>query len=87
MGGVRAVYGAMANMGMQLLFPPTVAGWDGGADWVNSATMIERIKFADIFKPGGRMLPAQMLLGDQKYDSVEQAVRRAEQGRLPDVQP
>lgn len=34
-------------MGMDILFPPDVAGWDGGAAWITSATMIERVKFAD----------------------------------------
>jgi uncharacterized protein (DUF1800 family) len=34
-------------MGMELVFPPDVAGWEGGAGWVSSATMVERIKFAD----------------------------------------
>lgn len=34
-------------MGMELLFPPDVAGWDGGAAWISSATMVERIQWAD----------------------------------------
>lgn len=36
-----------AAMGMRLLYPPDVAGWDGGAAWISSATMVERIKWAD----------------------------------------
>lgn len=34
-------------MGMELLNPPDVSGWDGGPDWISSATMVERIKWAD----------------------------------------
>lgn len=34
-------------MGMELLFPPDVAGWDGGPAWISSATMVERIQWAD----------------------------------------
>jgi hypothetical protein len=34
-------------MGMELLFPPDVAGWDGGQAWISSATMVERIQWAD----------------------------------------
>ncbi|MBI5708559.1 MAG: DUF1800 domain-containing protein [Armatimonadetes bacterium] len=37
----------MNGMGMDLLFPPDVAGWDGGAAWITSATMVERIQWAD----------------------------------------
>ena len=37
---------AMKAMGMPLFFPPNVAGWDGGAAWVTTATMIERVAYA-----------------------------------------
>ncbi|MBL8047058.1 MAG: DUF1800 domain-containing protein [Chthonomonas sp.] len=39
------------GMGMDLLFPPDVNGWDpSAAGWISSATMIERIKFgANLF--------------------------------------
>src|SRR5579862_363864 len=40
-------YQAMKQMGMQLLFPPDVSGWAGGPDWVSTATMVERISWAD----------------------------------------
>ena len=46
-GSVRGVQLSMKSMGMDLLFPPDVAGWMNGAEWITSATMIERIKFAD----------------------------------------
>lgn len=34
-------------MGMELMAPPDVAGWEGGQGWISSATMVERIKWAD----------------------------------------
>ncbi|HLJ60986.1 MAG TPA: DUF1800 domain-containing protein [bacterium] len=34
--------GAMALMGQHLFFPPTVAGWDGGARWMNAGTIFTR---------------------------------------------
>ncbi len=41
------------SMGMELMQPPDVAGWEIGTGWISSATMIERIKWAEsIF--GGR---------------------------------
>lgn len=48
---------AMKAMGMELLFPPDVAGWESGASWVSSATMVERIQFAD------RLFPLQAAPG------------------------
>lgn len=44
-------YGLMLSMqlqGMQLLFPPNVGGWEWGDKWVNSATMTERMKVAEL---------------------------------------
>jgi uncharacterized protein (DUF1800 family) len=64
----------MKSMGMDLLFPPDVAGWDSGANWVTSATMVERINYANIvFGTGARNVryPAASLIGDA---SPEQAV-------------
>jgi len=40
---IQSAYLSMKNMGMQLLFPPDVSGWDGGQSWITSATMMERI--------------------------------------------
>lgn len=40
-------YQVMKQMGMQLLFPPDVSGWAGGQEWVSTATMVERIAWAD----------------------------------------
>src|SRR5579872_5117336 len=38
---------AMTRMGQTLFLPPNVAGWPGGAAWINSATMLARQNFAD----------------------------------------
>lgn len=37
----------MKSMGMWLLYPPDVAGWEGGTGWISSATMVERIGWAN----------------------------------------
>lgn len=46
----RGIYAAavqsMRQMGQDLFFPPNVKGWDGGSTWINSATMLERLNFA-----------------------------------------
>lgn len=46
-GPAIAVQQTLKAMGMELLFPPDVAGWDGGQAWISSATMVERIQWAD----------------------------------------
>ena len=35
----------LAQMGQRLFFPPSVAGWPGGANWLTSGTMIARQNF------------------------------------------
>ncbi|WP_406693580.1 DUF1800 domain-containing protein [Singulisphaera sp. Ch08] len=37
---------ACGQMGQNLFAPPSVAGWDGGATWANSTTMLARANFA-----------------------------------------
>ena len=60
----------MKNMGMHLMYPPDVAGWEGGKSWISSATMLERIAWADrVFGVSrtanvGQRYPAATLLGD-----------------------
>lgn len=44
---IAALNRSTKAMGMELLFPPDVAGWAGGASWISSATVVERIKWAD----------------------------------------
>lgn len=45
----------LKDMGMELLFPPDVSGWESGPAWVTSATMVERIEWGQVlFGAGGR---------------------------------
>ena len=37
---------ATAIMGQQLLDPPSVEGWHTGAEWMNTATLVDRVNFA-----------------------------------------
>lgn len=76
-GAVGGLMGSMQNMGQFLLYPPTVAGWDGGAAWVNSATMLERIKFADmLFQKKDGVINWNFLIGNRHFDTVYQVVER-----------
>src|ERR1700737_766706 len=45
--GFVAAANAMAPLGQVLFYPPNVAGWPGGASWINSSTLLNRINFAN----------------------------------------
>ncbi len=47
-----AIAREMSKQGMTLLYPPDVAGWDWGTAWISTATMLERIKFANVLFQG-----------------------------------
>jgi hypothetical protein len=46
-------FSASKSMGMELMAPPDVSGWRNGAYWITSATMVERMKWADKLFAGG----------------------------------
>jgi uncharacterized protein (DUF1800 family) len=41
----ESVLAALQQMGQRLFFPPSVAGWPGGRNWLTSGTMIARQNF------------------------------------------
>jgi uncharacterized protein (DUF1800 family) len=43
---------AMRRMGQQLLQPPNVKGWDGGADWITASTLFNRYNLVGTFIDG-----------------------------------
>jgi hypothetical protein len=40
-------------MGQIPMEPPNVAGWPGGASWLNSATLFARLNYIDLLAGGG----------------------------------
>ena len=60
----NALPGRADLMGQSLLAPPNVAGWQGGATWINSTTLLQRVNFAnDVSAARGRAMafdPAQV---------------------------
>ena len=63
------------RMGQILMEPPNVAGWDGGASWINSSTLLERLNMANAvagsrkakigFKPA-KLVEEQGLTGSEE---------------------
>lgn len=56
--------GALRRMGQVLFYPPNVKGWDGGAAWLNSQTLLARENFASSL---------QQRMGDAPW--LQQALR------------
>lgn len=48
--------GALRSMGQVLFYPPNVKGWDGGAAWLNSQTIITRENFANAVAQNPQMM-------------------------------
>ena len=75
-----AAAGACAAMGQGLLSPPSVEGWQGGSEWINTGAYVQRVNFAsrvlnDPNKPGIRAIIDR--IADQAIDgslSSEQVV-------------
>ena len=58
-GDTYAAASACANMGQALMAPPSVEGWQGGSEWINTGTYVERVNFVgkilnDPDRPGVR---------------------------------
>ncbi|MCI0651876.1 MAG: DUF1800 domain-containing protein [Planctomycetes bacterium] len=71
----QAVAKAAAHMGQDLLRPPSVKGWDGGASWLNSSTLLARYRFGLEVAAGGE-LSARVPWADLERAGAEQLVRR-----------
>ena len=41
-----AASSACSNMGQGLLAPPSVEGWQGGSEWINTGAYVQRVNFA-----------------------------------------
>lgn len=53
MSPAQTAFISSKSMGMELMAPPDVSGWRNGAYWITSATMVERMKWADKLFAGG----------------------------------
>ena len=67
------VLAAMTRMGQRLFFPPNVKGWDGGAAWINSGTLLTRENFAAYATANPQMMQAASWLAPQNLDPKDVA--------------
>jgi len=52
----KPILGAMTRMGQRLFYPPNVKGWDGGAAWINSGTLLTRENLASTLCANPQMM-------------------------------
>ncbi|MFQ5733445.1 MAG: DUF1800 family protein [Planctomycetaceae bacterium] len=62
---VRHLADVADSLGQSLFYPPSVNGWDGGSDWINSTTLLRRqnamFEFTRGTGPAGRCDPAGLV--------------------------
>jgi uncharacterized protein (DUF1800 family) len=73
--GRRGSTGALGAMGQVPFEPPNVAGWPGGASWLNSATIFARLNFINQITSGGGAT-------DQSEAAADEPVRLGPRERL-----
>lgn len=61
---------AMALMGQSLLFPPSVAGWEGGRSWINTSTLFVRQNILAYLITGKKPQGYDGLAEDLRYDPM-----------------
>jgi hypothetical protein len=60
----------MAAMGLELLHPPSVKGWDMGPAWLSSTTLLARYRFAQGLAVGGDQGFAGELNAEVRWESL-----------------
>lgn len=59
---------ALDLMGQNLLFPPSVKGWDGGRSWINTSTLFVRQNIMNFLLTGKKPVGYDALASEEKYD-------------------
>lgn len=81
------VLGAMTRMGQRLFFPPNVKGWDGGAAWVNSGTLLTRENFAAGVCGNAQMMQSVKWMSAEKFEPKAVAATIVDAVLQGDVSP
>jgi uncharacterized protein (DUF1800 family) len=68
--------GALQRMGQVLFYPPSVKGWDGGAAWLNSQTMLTRENFAGSLMANPARVQAAWLTDNIASTDPQQVARK-----------
>ena len=61
---------AIDLMGQNILYPPSVAGWDGGRSWINTSTMFIRQNIMNYLLTGRKPQGYDALADKQQFDPM-----------------
>lgn len=78
---------ALRRMGQVLFYPPSVKGWDGGAAWLNSQSVLSRENFASALMQNPMMMRAAWLAQNSSLEPRALAQRLVDTILLGDVSP
>jgi hypothetical protein len=79
--GGHAMASAVAEMGQNLLDPPSVKGWDGYKSWIHSSTWIARVNFA-IEQTAGAGADFAGLFEGRSSEAVDAVLQHLLQGEV-----
>jgi uncharacterized protein (DUF1800 family) len=65
---LTVLLGAMRMMGQDILFPPSVKGWDGGRAWINTSTLFVRHNILCYLLTGKLPAGYDAMADEEKYD-------------------
>jgi uncharacterized protein (DUF1800 family) len=66
----KAMAVTMRELGQDLLYPPTVKGWDGGETWINTTTLLLRYNYAG-YLLGGETPPGGWVAQEKQHARPE----------------
>ena len=68
--GIESLVGEAGGMGQILMNPPSVEGWHGGKEWINSGALVNRVNFV-ANRVGDLSLPGVQRIVERLGDSTE----------------
>ena len=68
--GIEALVGEAGSMGQILMNPPSVEGWHGGKEWINSGALVNRVNFV-AKRVGDLSLPGVQRIVESLNDGAE----------------
>lgn len=88
LGAATVLKTSTNSMGMELMYPPDVNGWQSGTEWITTSTMVERIQWGmELFLRNGNpnQYPAFDVFGaDGDFEKLVDRVISIFDGEIPD---
>ena len=83
----RGAFDALRRMGQVVFYPPNVKGWDGGAAWLSSNTMLARENYASALAANPKMMQADWIAPALHADPAALAAHLSEAILQGDASP